>query len=114
MKDIDKRHSFDRFLDWIDDVDASIKEGIHPLTVFHIIAVALVSLPVFGIFSIVLGYATADFSKVATGILLVVVGTIGATLGGFIIYNEVSDAKETAKHNHPAYPYRRPSSKSED
>jgi len=113
MKDIDTRHSFDRFIDWIDDIDASVKNGIDPYTVFHIVALVLAALPVLGIFSIVLGYAMADFFKVATGIALLIVGTIGATLGGFVIYNETRDAEQSSKRSHPTYPYRRPSSKSE-
>lgn len=114
MKDIDTRHSFDRFLDWVDDIDVSVRNGIDPYTMFHIVGIVLIALPILGILSIVLGYAMADFTKVATGIMLLLVGTIGATLGGFVIYNEVSDAKQSAKRNHPAYPYRRPSPKSED
>jgi hypothetical protein len=114
MKDIDTRHSFDRFIDWIDDINESVKNGIDPYTVFHIVGIMLIALPVLGIFSIVLGYAMADFMKVATGIVLLLVGTIGATLGGFVIYNEVRDAEQSSKRNHPAYPHRRSSSKSED
>lgn len=70
------------------------------------IGVFLWGFPLAGVILLVLSrtsHATYDF---VVGMLLAVIGSIGATVGTIAVVNAIADEKQAERHSHPSFPYK--------